>query len=68
MKTKIETIKTGYDFLSIERGSIGEIELCVTEDEKGTLSVKYALFDSIDELIKILVDLKEKWSKEDRGE
>lgn len=65
MQTKLEIIKTGYDFLSVERGSDGSIELCVTEDEEGTLSIKYASFESLDELIDKLVELKKSWLKED---
>lgn len=58
----LKFIDSGYDILCLEKRSDGKIEIVIVEDEESLIiSTKYALFDSIDQLIQKLQELKEQW-------
>lgn len=58
----LKFIESGYDILCLEKRKDGSIEVMVLEDKDTlTCSTKYALFNSLDELINKLQELKEEW-------
>jgi hypothetical protein len=58
----LKFIESGYDTLCLTKGLDDKIGIMVVEDEKSLIiSTKYALFDSIDQLIQKLQELKEQW-------